>query len=184
MVVKGSVGPRSGIGIKCGQLIVGGDAGYMTGFMMQKGRIVICGNAHKALGDSIHAGTIYVGGGIGTAVLIALNCHRPIHLEDYEKLGTTPNGCNHCQTGMCPVGITTQVPELVARLDPDEAADRVVNYLNAMTMELQLFARACGKSRVHDLDPDDLRALTHDASMMTGVPMVGLAGRKPSWIRS
>ncbi|MFQ5784922.1 MAG: FMN-binding glutamate synthase family protein [Alphaproteobacteria bacterium] len=121
---------------------------------------------------------------IGTAVLIALNCHRPIHLEDYERLGTTPDACNHCQTGMCPVGITTQVPELVARLDPEEAAERVANYLNSMTMEMQLFARACGKTKVRDLDPDDLRALTHDIAMITGVPMVGLGGRRPSWIRS
>ncbi len=118
---------------------------------------------------------------IGTAALIALNCHRPIHLEDYAALGTTPDACCHCHTGKCPVGITTQDPTLVARLDPDEGAERVANFLNAMTMEIQLFARACGKSRVHDLDPDDLRALTHDISLITGVPMVGLNGRRPSW---
>ncbi len=118
---------------------------------------------------------------LGSAVIIALNCHRPIYIEDYERLGTTPYECCHCHTGLCPVGITTQLPKLVARLDPEEGAEQVANYLNAMTMEIQLFARACGKNRVCDLDPHDLRALTHDVSLMTGVPMVGLNGRAPSW---
>ena len=67
------------------------------------------------------------------------------------------------------------------RLDVDEAADSVTNYLNALTMEIQLFARACGKNRVSDLDPNDLRALTYDVSLMTGVDMVGLGGRTPWW---
>jgi glutamate synthase domain-containing protein 2 len=68
---------------------------------------------------------------IGTAALIALNCNRDLYREDYEKLGTAPGHCHHCHTGRCPVGITTQDPELMARLDPDEAADRVANFLNA-----------------------------------------------------
>lgn len=118
---------------------------------------------------------------LGSSVIIALNCHRPIHVEDYARLGTTPYECHHCHTGLCPVGITTQLPKLVARLDPEEAADRVTNFLNAMTMEIQIFARSCGKKRVSDLDANDLRALTHDISLMTGVPMVGLNGRTPSW---
>jgi methylamine---glutamate N-methyltransferase subunit C len=110
---------------------------------------------------------------IGTPALIALNCNKPIYVEDYEALGTKPYACHHCHTGRCPVGITTQDPELMARLDPDEAADRVVNFLNAMTMEIQLFARACGKADVHDLEPEDLRALTLESSFITGIPMVG-----------
>jgi len=118
---------------------------------------------------------------IGTAALIALGCHRPIHVEDYHRMGTTPYECNHCHTGLCPVGITTQYPKLIERLDPDEGAERVANFLNAMTMEIQLFARACGKNRVHDLDGNDMRSLTIEASMMTGVPMVGLNGRVPAW---
>jgi methylamine---glutamate N-methyltransferase subunit C len=110
---------------------------------------------------------------IGTPALIALNCNKPIYLDDYKALGTEPYACHHSHTGRCPVGITTQDPELMARLDPDEAADRVVNFLNAMTMEIQLFARACGKSNVHDLEPEDLRALTLESSFITDIPMVG-----------
>ncbi|MDA1188762.1 MAG: FMN-binding glutamate synthase family protein [Chloroflexi bacterium] len=110
---------------------------------------------------------------IGTAALIALNCNRALYVKDYEKLGTKPGACHHCHTGMCPVGITTQDPELMKRLDIDEAADRVFNYLNAMTLEVQLIARACGKWNIHDLEPTDLRALTLESSFITGVPMVG-----------
>jgi len=118
---------------------------------------------------------------LGTAPIIAMGCHKPIFLEDYARLGTSPYECQHCHTGLCPVGITTQLPKLMERLDVDEAADSVTNYLNALTMEIQLFARACGKNRVSDLDPNDLRALTYDVSLMTGVDMVGLGGRTPWW---
>src|SRR5207245_6146017 len=69
---------------------------------------------------------------IGTAALIALNCNRPLYVEDYEKLGTKPGACHHCHTGRCPVGVTTQDPELMARLPIDEAAERVANLLLAM----------------------------------------------------
>ena len=110
---------------------------------------------------------------IGTAALIALNCNKAIYTEDYERLGTSPGACHHCHTGLCPVGITTQDPDLEARLDPEEAADRVFNYLNALTLEIQLLARACGKRDIHNLEPEDLRALTVDASAMSGVPLVG-----------
>ena len=40
-------------------------------------------------------------------------------------MGAEPGACHHCHTGLCPVGITTQDEELIARLPIDEAADRV-----------------------------------------------------------
>lgn len=110
---------------------------------------------------------------IATAALMALNCNRPIYLEDYHKMGTEPYACHHCMTGACPVGIATQTPELVARLDPDEGAERVANFLHSMILEMQMLARACGKSDVHDLDRDDLKALTIEAAAITGVPLMG-----------
>jgi glutamate synthase domain-containing protein 2 len=110
---------------------------------------------------------------IGTAALIALNCNKPIYIEDYHKLGVEPYACHHCHTGRCPVGITTQDPELIKRLEIEPAAERVVNLLNTMTMELQMVARACGKANVHDLEPEDLRALSIEAAIMSGCPLVG-----------
>ena len=47
---------------------------------------------------------------LGTAPIIAMGCHKPIYLEDYARLGTSPYECQHCHTGLCPVGITTQFP--------------------------------------------------------------------------
>lgn len=112
---------------------------------------------------------------IGTAALLALGCNAHRYVEDYEKIGAAPGGgCHHCHTGLCPVGITTQLPELVSRLDPDEAAERVVSMLTAWTMEATMLAKSCGKSDIHSLDPDDLRALTLEASLMAKVPLAGL----------
>ncbi len=69
--------------------------------------------------------------------------------------------------------MTTQDPELEVRLDPDGAAGRVANYLRSLTMELTALARACGKSDVHHLEPEDLVALTVEAAAMARVPLAG-----------
>ena len=111
---------------------------------------------------------------IGTAGLIALNCNKEIPESDFESEVGVPAGfCHHCHTGKCPVGIATQNPELTKRLDPDEAAERVANFLNSMTMEMALLTRSLGKSDVHSLEPEDLAALTIEASAMARVPLVG-----------
>jgi glutamate synthase domain-containing protein 2 len=110
---------------------------------------------------------------IGTAALIALNCNRPIYVEDYHELGAQPHFCHHCHTGRCPVGITTQDPELMKRLDIDEGAERIANLLRAMTLEIQMLARACGKSDIHHLEPEDMAALSAEASMICGIPLAG-----------
>lgn len=110
---------------------------------------------------------------IGMAALMALNCNAPLYVEDYEKLGTKPGACSHCHTGKCPVGVTTQDPELEKRLDPERAARRVRNYLKTLTLECQTLARACGKSHVHNLEPEDMVALTMEAAAMARVPLAG-----------
>ncbi len=119
---------------------------------------------------------------IGVASLLALGCNRPTYRRngsdvdataDYARLGTEAGYCHHCHTGLCPVGITTQDPELEERLDPEVGARWMTNYLKAMTMELTTLARACGKSDVHNLEPEDLAALTIEAAAMAGVPLAG-----------
>jgi glutamate synthase domain-containing protein 2 len=111
---------------------------------------------------------------IGIAALIALNCNRDIPEADFEKeIGLPAGACNRCHTGKCPVGIATQDPELVKRLDPDEGAERVANFLNSMTMELALLTRSLGKGDVKSLEPEDLAALTIEASAMAQIPLVG-----------
>ena len=111
---------------------------------------------------------------IGIGALVALNCNREIPESDFiNEIGVPAGQCRHCHTGKCPVGITTQDPELTKRLDPDEAAERVANYINSMTMEMALLTRSLGKGDVHSLEPEDLAALTIEASAMARVPLVG-----------
>ncbi|MSP67379.1 MAG: FMN-binding glutamate synthase family protein [Alphaproteobacteria bacterium] len=110
---------------------------------------------------------------IGTAALVALGCNRPEYVADYHALGTEPGFCHHCHTGRCPVGVTTQIPELEARLRPEQGARRMQNFLTTMTLELQTLARACGKSHVLNLEPEDMVALTIEAAAMAGVPLAG-----------
>ena len=45
-----------------------------------------------------------------------------------------------------------------------------------MVLEAQTLARACGKSHVHNLEPEDLVALTVEAAAMARVPLAGTAG--------
>ncbi len=110
---------------------------------------------------------------IGSAAMVALGCNRPVHDDDYRKIGTAPGFCHHCHTGRCPVGITTQDPQLEARLKPAQGARWLANYLSTMVLELQTLARACGKSHVLNLEPEDLVALTVEAAAMAQVPLAG-----------
>lgn len=111
---------------------------------------------------------------IGIAALIALNCNKQIPGTDFiREVGVPAGYCHHCHTGKCPVGITTQDPVLTKRLDPDEGAERVANFINSMTMEMTLLTRSLGKGDVHSLEPEDLAALTIEASAMARVPLVG-----------
>ncbi len=112
---------------------------------------------------------------IGHSALMALNCNKEIPgVTDYEGTVGVPAGqCYHCHTGRCPVGVATQDPELRKRLVVEDASERVYNFLTAMTMELQMLARACGKTNVHSLEPEDLAALTVEASAMAKVPLAG-----------
>lgn len=117
---------------------------------------------------------------IGSAAMIALGCNSPRYVEDYEAIGTEPGACHHCHTGRCPVGVATQDELLSERVDVEAASERVYRFLTAMTMEATLLAKACGKSNVHNLEPEDLRALTLEASAFTGIPLVG-ADRPFTW---
>ncbi len=110
---------------------------------------------------------------IGTAALIALGDNDPHWEEEYRKLGTTAGAYDDWHEGKDPAGITTQDSELQKRLDPVQAGRRLANYLKVMTLEAQTIARACGKSHVHNLEPEDLCALTIEAAAMSGVPLAG-----------
>jgi methylamine---glutamate N-methyltransferase subunit C len=110
---------------------------------------------------------------IGTAALIALGDNDPKLEDEYQKLGSTAGCYDDWHEGRDPAGITTQNPELAARLDPVKAGKRLANYLAVLTMEAQIIARACGKSHLHNLEPDDLVALTVESAAMARVPLAG-----------
>ena len=112
---------------------------------------------------------------IGQAAIIALNCNRELPgITDFEKEVGVPAGyCTKCHTGKCPVGITTQNPDLERRLVVDEASERVANFLSSMTQEMRTITRAFGRRSVHDLAPGDMAALNLEASVMARLPLVG-----------
>lgn len=110
---------------------------------------------------------------IGTAAMIAIGDNDPKWEAEYQKLGTTAGAYDDWHEGQDPAGITTQDPELSARLDPIEGGRRLSNYLKVMTLEAQTLARACGKSHVRNLEPEDLCAVTLEAAAMAQVPLAG-----------
>jgi len=96
--------------------------------------------------------------GISTGAMISIGCIM----------------CGQCHLGKCPVGITTQNKELRKKLNIEEASKRFENYVNVMVKELKMLTQLTGKTNVHNLDVDDLRALDMNTSLITGVSLVGL----------
>jgi len=94
---------------------------------------------------------------IGTGAMVAMGCVV----------------CLRCHEGKCPWGIGTQDPELRKNLDIEAAAQRVANYIQAMTYETVLLAKAAGKTKLANLEREDIRSLTLEACAMTGIPLVG-----------
>ncbi|HPW16955.1 MAG TPA: glutamate synthase-related protein [Candidatus Aminicenantes bacterium] len=91
---------------------------------------------------------------IGTAALMAIGC------QQYRI----------CDSGRCPVGIATQDPGLRARLDVDESARWLANFLRVSTEELKDFARLTGHDSVHKLSVSDLVTTSSELSAHTSIP--------------
>ncbi len=94
---------------------------------------------------------------IGTGAMIAMGCVV----------------CLRCHEGRCAFGIGTQDPEERRRLDVDRAAQQVANYIQAMTNEAVILAKAAGKTKLTSLEREDLRSLTLEICAMTGIPLIG-----------
>ncbi|MBE0524789.1 MAG: rubredoxin [Methanosarcinales archaeon] len=90
---------------------------------------------------------------IGTAALMACAC------QQYRL----------CDTGKCPVGVTTQDPELRARLKVDVSARKLENFLHVSTEELKDFSRLTGNNDVHGLDINDLCTTNSEISNHTEI---------------
>lgn len=114
---------------------------------------------------------------IGTAALIALGCNHPRYDDEFRKIGSAAGFYDDYHEGRDPAGISTQDPELSQRLDPVAGGRHLANYLRVLTLEAQTLARACGKSDLRNLEPEDLVALTVESAAMARVPLAGT-----SWI--
>ncbi len=90
---------------------------------------------------------------IATAALWSMSC-------EYYRI---------CETNQCPTGTTTLDPSLMQRFQADEGATKLAHFINVSTAEIAGITRAVGKSSVHDLDQQDLVALTREASELSGV---------------
>lgn len=112
---------------------------------------------------------------IGTAALIALGDNAPEYEDAYRLIGSAAGFYDDWHEGRDPAGILTQDSDLAAQLDPELGGRRLANYLRALVLETQTLARACGKSHVHNLEPEDLVALTIEAAAMARVPLAGTA---------
>ena len=99
--------------------------------------------------------------------------NSPDYEAEYRKIGSSAGYYDDWQAGRDPAGISTQDDELAARFDPELGGRRIANYLRVLTLETQTLARACGKSHVHNLEPEDLVALTIEAAAMARVPLAG-----------
>ncbi len=84
-------------------------------------------------------------------------------------------GCQQyriCDSDKCPMGIATQNPELRARLNIDQSARQLENFLNVSKNEIMNFARLTGNDDVHGLSIDDLCTCSSEISDHTNIDHV------------
>ena len=93
---------------------------------------------------------------IGTAAILAGSCIA----------------CVQCHSNKCPTGITTHKEDLESRYEIERNAQWIATFLRNMAREVSAVTLACDKTNCHDLDRNDLRALTPEASAITGIPML------------
>ena len=70
------------------------------------------------------------------------------------------------------MGIATQVEHLRDRLEVDEAARRLENFLRGTTALLVDYARVCGRSSLSDIGPDDLASLDAELARASGLEWI------------
>ena len=93
---------------------------------------------------------------VATAAMMAIGC------QQYRA----------CSSNNCPVGIATQKMELRERFDQETSAQRMHNWLEAITEQMTDFARMCGKRSLSDLGYDDLATISSEIANHTPIPHV------------
>jgi glutamate synthase domain-containing protein 2 len=103
--------------------------------------------------------------GFGSAAEIAMGCRV----------------CYACHKGNCPYGITSQKPEMRARLDPVEVGQRLANFIHATAEEVKILTMLSGHSRTVDLSTEDLRTMDMNTAALTGLKLAGYERPLPMW---
>ncbi len=103
--------------------------------------------------------------GFGSAAEVAMGCRV----------------CYACHKGNCPYGITSQKPEMRARLDPLEVGKRLANFIHATAEEIKILTMLSGHSRIADLSTEDLRAMDLNTAALTGLKLAGYERPLPMW---
>jgi hypothetical protein len=86
-----------------------------------------------------------------------------------------------CSSGKCPYGITSQDPRLRARLIPEEAGNRLANFIRATAEEVKILTMLSGHDDIKDLSEEDLRAMDYETAAITGLKLIGYERRLPWW---
>jgi glutamate synthase domain-containing protein 2 len=98
---------------------------------------------------------------IGTAALVSLGC----------------TVCQRCHTGKCPWGIATPDPWISRRLNPDIAAQRLVNLLRGWSLEIKEMMGGMGINAIESLRGNRLMlrgvGLTETELQVLGIKMAG-----------
>jgi glutamate synthase domain-containing protein 2 len=117
----------------------------------------IRGSADVVKAIALGADAVY----IGTAALVAIGCTL----------------CQKCYTGKCPWGIATTDPQISKRVDPDIAAKRLINLIQAWSIEIKEMLGAMGINAIESLrgNREQLRGvgLTGTELKILGIKMAG-----------
>ena len=79
-----------------------------------------------------------------------------------------------CHSNNCPAGIATQKPELRDRLDIQQSADQLKNFLAASTSLMQVMARACGHDHLNQFTLNDITTWKRDMADLSGIAYAGI----------
>lgn len=84
-------------------------------------------------------------------------------------------GARMCNTNNCPAGIATQKPELRAKLNVQQGAEKLSRFFGAATDLVKIMARACGHDHLNKLNSNDLTTWHKDMSELSGVEYGGVS---------
>jgi len=79
-----------------------------------------------------------------------------------------------CNTNLCPAGIATQNKDLRQRLNVDQSARQLANFLQGSIGLMQVMARACGHHHLNQFEIDDLATWNRELAYLSGIAYAGV----------